>query len=67
MSKTVAVRKYVSIDEIATEYLPISKKRLRVLVKEYLPYKQIGGRIFTERKALEDFLSDNSSVTIPMN
>ncbi len=52
------VRKYVSIDEIQKEYLPIGKKKIRMLVKEKLPYTTIGKRIYVERQALEMMLSD---------
>ena len=52
------VRKYLSIDEIQKEYLPISKRKIRVLVKKYLPVKYIGGRIYVERDALDRLLSD---------
>ena len=31
-------RKYLSIDEIQKEYLPVSKKRIRCLVKKYLQF-----------------------------
>ena len=56
MNNQVAVRKYLSIDDIQKEYLPISKKRLRVLVKKYLETKIIGNRIFVERTELEQLL-----------
>lgn len=38
--------------------MPISKKKIRTLVKMYLPVKCIGGRIYVERAALEGLLSD---------
>ena len=56
MNNQVVVRKYLSIDDIQKEYLPISKKRLRVLVKKYLETKIIGNRIFVERNELEQLL-----------
>ena len=56
MNNQVTVRKYLSIDDIQKEYLPISKKRLRVLVKKYLETKIIGNRIFVERNELEQLL-----------
>ena len=52
------VRKYLTIDDIQKEFLPISKKKIRTLVKKYLPVKCIGGRIYVERAALENLLSD---------
>ena len=45
---------YVSVADIQAEYLPISKKKIRVLMKKYLPVRMIGNRIFVERKALEE-------------
>ena len=58
MNNQVAIRKYLSIDDIQKEYLPISKKRLRVLVKKYLETKIIGNRIFVERTELEQLLQE---------
>ncbi|MBE7041064.1 MAG: helix-turn-helix domain-containing protein [Ruminococcaceae bacterium] len=51
-------RKYLNIDEIQKEYLPISKKKIRCFVKKYLNIKLIGGRIYVERNALERILAD---------
>lgn len=52
------VRKYLAISDIQREYLPISKKKIRELVKEHLYVKFIGGRIYVERAALEALLSN---------
>ena len=57
-SKIMAVRKFLSVNDIYNEYLPISKKRIRMMVKQYIPYKMIGGRIYVERTQLEDLLAD---------
>ena len=54
-------RKYLNIDNIQQEYLPVSKKNIRAFVKENLPYKIIGGRMFVERSALEAVLSKSDS------
>jgi hypothetical protein len=51
----------LSIDDIQKEYLPISKKKIREFVKEHLSVKQIGGRIYVERAALEALLSKGIS------
>lgn len=51
-------RAYLSINEIYNEYLPVSKKKLRVYVKD-LPYRKIGGRIYVEREAFENWLSQD--------
>ena len=50
------VRKYLSIDDIQKEYLPISKKKIRALVKENLNVRIIGGRIYVSREELERHL-----------
>ena len=54
-------RKYLNISDIQTEYLPISKKKIREFVKEHLYVKMIGGRIYVERVALETLLSSGKS------
>ena len=57
----VVLRKYLSIDDIHKEYLPISKKRIRRLVRNYLAVKIIGNRIFVSREELENLLSSQES------
>ena len=57
MNNQVMVRKYLSIDDIQKEYLPISKKRLRAFAKKYLDVKIIGNRMFVEREQLESLLN----------
>ena len=49
-------RKYLSVRDIQEEYLPISKKKIRELVKQHLYVHKIGNRIYVERAALEDLL-----------
>ena len=44
---------YLSITDIQKEYLPISRKKLRMFVKRYLDAKMIGNRIFVSREELE--------------
>lgn len=61
MSKTALKRQYVTISDIQKEYLPISKKKIRVLVKKYLPTKMLGNRIFVERGKLEELLANADS------
>lgn len=56
----------MSIDDIQHEFLPVSKKKIRALVKQYLPVKIIGGRIFTERDALERLLADPDREYLPL-
>ena len=60
-------RKYVSINEINKEYLPVSKKRIRTFVKKYMPVKLIGGRMFVERDLLERLLSDTERECFPLD
>lgn len=65
MNNQPTIRKYLSIDDIQKEYLPISKKRLRILVKKHLDTKTIGNRLFVEREQLEALLnSNNTSITL---
>ena len=60
-------RKYVSIDDIHKEYLPVGKKRIRLLVKKYLNIKMIGGRIYVDREALEKLLSSPEVEFLPLD
>lgn len=57
MAKVSLKRQYITISDIQSEYLPISKKKIRVLVTKYLPTKRLGNRIFVERGKLEELLS----------
>ena len=50
-------RQYLTISDIQNEYLPISKKKIRILVKKYLPTRMLGNRIFVERQKLEELLA----------
>ena len=52
-----AKRQYLTISEIQDEYLPISKKKIRILVKKYLPARMLGNRIFVDRTKLEELLA----------
>lgn len=60
-------RKYVSVDDIHKEYLPVGKKRIRKLVKKYLNVKMIGGRIYVEREALENLLNNPDIDSLPLD
>ena len=59
-------RKYLNITDIQQEYLPVSKKKIRSFVKQYLPIKLIGSRIFVERDALEKLLTDPDRDILPL-
>lgn len=54
-------RRYLSVSDIQAEYLPISKKKIRELVKEHLYVYKVGNRIYVERAALEDLLNHGRS------
>lgn len=54
-----AERKYLTIGDIQKEYLPISSKKLRAWVKDNLPVKHIGRRLYVERSTLEALLSSS--------
>ena len=60
------VRKYLSIDDIQKEYLPVSKKKIRSLAKQYLNAKMIGGRLYVERESLERLLADPQRNSLPL-
>ena len=62
----IMTRKYLTIDDIHREFLPISKKRIRALVKQYLNIKIIGGRIFVERRQLENLLNSTERNNFPI-
>lgn len=62
----VAKRKYMSINDISREILPLSKKRIRAFVRQNLPVKIIGGRIFVERSQLEKLLSSTEQNSFPI-
>ncbi len=55
-NQPATIRKYISIGDIQREYLPMSMKRLRMMVKKNLVVKMIGNRIFVDRAEFEDFL-----------
>ena len=60
-------RKYISVNDIQKEYLPVSKKRIRSFIQQYLPVKRIGGRLFTDRTAFEELLADPDRERFPLN
>ena len=62
-----AKRQYVTIAEIQEEYLPISKKKIRVLVKKYLPTRMLGNRIFVDRQKLEELLASEDGQKLELN
>ncbi len=57
---------YISITDIQKEYLPISRKKLRIFVKRYLDTKMIGNRIFVNRNELEEILNNPENQKLPI-
>ena len=57
---------YLSIADIQKEYLPISRKKLRMFVKRYLDAKMIGNRIFVSREELEEVLHNPENTNLPI-
>lgn len=57
---------YLSITDIQKEYLPISRKKLRIFVKRYLDAKMIGNRIFVSREELEEVLHNPENTNLPI-
>ncbi len=60
-------RQYVTISEIQEEYLPISKKKIRILVKKYLPTRMLGNRIFVDRAKLEELLASEGGQRLDLS
>ena len=60
-------RKYLSVSDVQAEYLPISKKKIRELVKQHLYVHKIGNRIYVERAALEALLNHGRSQRISLD
>ena len=60
-------RKYLTIGDIQKEYLPIGSKKLRAWVKDCLPVKHIGRRIYVERAALEALLSSSEQSGVSLD
>lgn len=67
MAVKKAKRQYVTISEIQEEYLPISKKKIRVLVKKYLPTRMLGNRLFVDRQKLEELLASEDGQRLDLN
>ena len=60
-------RRYLSIEDVQKEYLPISKKKIRTLIKSYLSVKIIGGRMYIEREEFEKLLSSTEHEKIVLD
>lgn len=57
MSKTI---RYVNIDTIQKEYLPLSKKTIRRLVHKNLKVYKVGGRIYVNSVDLDSFIESTA-------
>ena len=60
-------RQYITISDIQNEHLPISKKKIRVLVKKYLPTRMLGNRIFVDRQKLEELLASEDGQRLDLS
>ena len=47
---------WIDVNEIQKNYLPISKKAIRKMLKANLDIARTGKKMLVERKQLEDFL-----------
>ena len=57
---------YLSITDIQKEYLPISRKKLRLFVKRYLDAKMIGHCLSVSREELEEVLHNPENTNLPI-
>ena len=59
---------WIDIKNIVEQYLPISKRKARKFVDMYCSSKKIvGGRIYIERKQLEQLLADPDRERFPLD
>ena len=59
---------WVDISNIVEQYLPISKRKARKFVDMYCSSKKIvGGRIYVQRKQLEQLLADPDREYFPLD
>jgi len=59
-------RKYLTVSEVQKEYLPISQKRIRAFLKQYVNAKMIGGRMVVQRDQLEELLTSPDRDRFPI-
>ena len=57
---------YVSVEDIQTQIIGMSKKKIRQFVWKYLPVKKIGKRLYVNRTDLEMLLSDPDREQFPL-
>lgn len=59
---------WVDICEITTCYLPVSRRKARKFVDLYCSSKKyVGGRIYVERKQIEQLLADPDRERFPLD
>ncbi len=58
---------YVSVDEIQTQIIGMSKKKIRQFVWKYLPVKKIGKRLYVNRADLEELLNNPDRESFPLD
>lgn len=58
---------WVDISNIVQEYLPISRRKARKFVDQYLSPKRVGNRIYVERQRLERLLADPERESFPLD
>ena len=56
----------VDINEIVAGYLPVSRKKARKFISQYLDVKKIGNRLYVSREQLEALLADSSRKEFPL-
>lgn len=50
--------RYLTIEDIQHNYLPISKKKIRKIVNDHIHTIRVGNKILVDRKHLEKFLEN---------
>ena len=60
-------RQYIDINEVIESYLPMSKKKARKFVKQYLEPKRIGNKIYVDRYKLEELLKSEDVESFPLD
>lgn len=58
---------WVDICELTSCYLPVSKRKARKFVDQYLTPKRVGNRIYVEREQLEKLLADPDRERFPLD
>ena len=60
--------KWVDISSIVEQYLPVSRRKARKFVELYCSSRKIvGGRIYVERRQLEQLLADPDRERFPLD